>query len=64
MNEVVVEVAGGNVVAVYSNDEGLLVRVLDWDNIAGDPEARDFLFRQSRLSEMPSEAEQLLLHKC
>ncbi len=33
MDKIIVEVRGGSVQAVYSNNLNIIIRILDWDNI-------------------------------
>ena len=64
MSQVFVEVRGGNVVAAYSDDGGLSVHVIDWDNMVEQPDTEDFLYPCDTLSDMPLDTRRLVGFPC
>ena len=61
MKRVVIEVSGGNLVGVFSDDDDLSISLIDWDNQPEESGEKDFRFPASKLSEMAPETKLLLL---
>lgn len=60
MSEIIVEVVGGNVVGVYSDDAELSIKVLDWDNLSEEQSNVGFQYPRNTLTDLPPETRGLL----
>ncbi len=52
MDKIIIEVSGGLVQAVYSNNPTITVKLLDWDNIDTDNMTTEELQMQNEIKQM------------